>query len=144
MSPAAQTQTKYPMLQIKPIPKNTFRLRTSWILSFIYLTSFSEIPYKLIEETTQRKHTHPRYTTFLANPNNNNFTTPKPRLKEYTVIQYLGLVNVQVFSFVGNSKTCVTLYKSVCWKYGVLLGPYFCSLVDARYIASETKLVSGK
>ena len=30
------------MLQIKLIPKNTFRLRTSWTFSFIYPTSFSE------------------------------------------------------------------------------------------------------
>ena len=30
---AAQTQTKYSMLQIKTIPKNTFRLRTSWNFS---------------------------------------------------------------------------------------------------------------
>ena len=33
---AAQTQTKYSMLQIKTISKNTFRLRTSWNFSPLY------------------------------------------------------------------------------------------------------------
>ena len=62
---AAQTQAKYSMLQIKTIPKN-ISTSTSWTFSFIYLTTISEGPYKLSEETTQRKHTHPRYTIFLA------------------------------------------------------------------------------
>ena len=68
---AAQKQTKYSMLQIKTIPKNTFRLSASYffILSFIYPTSFSERPYKLSEEKTQRKHTH--VTLLLANNNKN-------------------------------------------------------------------------
>ena len=64
---AAQTQTTFSMLQIKTIPKNTFWLRTYWTFSFIYLTSISERPYKLIEETT--KHTH-TLQLLLAKTNN--------------------------------------------------------------------------
>ena len=71
---AAQKQTKYSMLQIKTIPKNTFQLRhlePSPLFTFIYQTTISKIPYKLSEETTQRKHTHTHththvYTIFLA------------------------------------------------------------------------------
>ena len=67
------------MLQIKAIPKNTFRLSASYfflILSFIYPTSFSKRPHKLSEETTQREHTH--YTIFLAKTIT-NFSSPKTR-----------------------------------------------------------------
>ena len=52
---AAQTQTTFSMLQIKTIHKNTFRLSAS------YFFILSLLPYKLSEETTQRKHTHIRY-----------------------------------------------------------------------------------
>ena len=51
---AAQKQTKYSMLQIKTILKNTFRLSAS------YFFILPLLPYKLSEETTQRKHTHAR------------------------------------------------------------------------------------
>ena len=48
---AAQTQTKYSMLQLKTTIKTFRHLGTSLLL----------LPYKLSEETTQRKHTHARY-----------------------------------------------------------------------------------
>ena len=48
-------QTQYSMLQRKNIPKNTFRLSASYFFILPLLL------YKLSEETTQRKHTHPRY-----------------------------------------------------------------------------------
>ena len=57
----AQKQTLFSMLQIKSIPKNTFRLRTSWTFSFIYLTTISESLTTLSEETTQRKYTQTRH-----------------------------------------------------------------------------------
>ena len=49
---AAQTQTTFSMLQIKTIPKNTL------LLSASYFFILPLLPYKLSEETTQRKHTH--------------------------------------------------------------------------------------
>ena len=53
-------QTQHSMLQIKTIPKNTFRLSAS------YFFTFPLLPYKLSDETLQRKHTHICYTIFLA------------------------------------------------------------------------------
>ena len=47
---AAQTQTIFSMLQIKTIPKNTFRLSAS------YFFILPLLPYKLSEEVTKHKH----------------------------------------------------------------------------------------
>ena len=57
---AAQTQIKYPMLQIKPISKNTFRLSPSSFFAFPLL------PNKLGEETTQRKHSYVTLSSSLT------------------------------------------------------------------------------
>ena len=60
-------QTKYSMLQIKAIPQNISTIGILLLrLSFIYPISFSEGPYKLSEETRQRKHTRIRYNILLA------------------------------------------------------------------------------
>ena len=80
---AAQTQTQYSILQIKTIPKNTFRLSASYfiILSFIYPTSFREGPYKLSEEITQRKYTHAPYNHSSLKQKLWLTLTPKPKAK---------------------------------------------------------------
>ena len=67
-------QTQYSMLQIRTIPKN---ISTSYILkllSFIYLTTISELLYKLSEETTQRKHTHTHVTILSLVKNKKPFS----------------------------------------------------------------------
>ena len=53
-----QTQTKYSMLQIKPIPKN-ISTSTSWTFSFIYPTSFSEgLTHLARKQLNGNTHTH--------------------------------------------------------------------------------------
>ena len=59
-----QKQTQYSMPQIEPISKNTFRLSPSG--SFI----LPLLPYKLSEETTQRKHA---YVTPSSSLNTNKY-----------------------------------------------------------------------
>ena len=61
-----QKQTQYSMLQNKTLflktPFDLRRLTSSSSSSFYFLTTISEGPYKLSEETTQRK--HPYVTTY--------------------------------------------------------------------------------
>ena len=69
---AAQTQTTFSMLQIKTFLKNTFRL------SAFYFFILPLLPYKLSEETTQRKCTYvTTYTrstiTIYSITNNKNY-----------------------------------------------------------------------
>ena len=74
-SPAAQTETTFSMLQIKPIPKNTFQLSAYYfIIPLFTLKTISERPYTLSEETTQRKHTHIRHNS--SSLNKNKFIAP--------------------------------------------------------------------
>ena len=65
---AAQTLTTFSMLQNKKLFLKTYfdyRHLTSSSLPLLPY-KLSEGPYTLSEETTQRKHTHARYTIFLA------------------------------------------------------------------------------
>ena len=102
-----QKQSQYSMLQIKLISKNTFRPSPSYffILLLLFLTTISEGPYKLSEETTQRKHTYvtpsPANTTKTQAKNhllqngspslNNNNHSRLAKLTNYDVSSQLGL-----------------------------------------------------
>ena len=72
-----QKQTQYPMLQIKTLSLNTFRLSPSYIfILLLFLTNLARGLTTLSEETTQRKHTYVT-TIFLAN-NKLSLATNKP------------------------------------------------------------------
>ena len=110
---AAQKQTLFSILQIRTIPKNTFRLRTSLNFSplhtFIYLTTISEGPYTLSEETTQGKHKH--VTTLLAKNNNISPAAKVPFFFSLTFMFCFFFVTKSLKYFLENNFFLKILYS---------------------------------